>query len=37
MSISTIAAGIVIVGVTIALELMEKEQEERRKEFENFE
>ena len=37
MSISTIAAAIVIVCVTAALELQDKEYEEKRKEFENFE
>lgn len=34
MSISTLAAGIVIVGITTLLSLLDKETEAERKEFE---
>ena len=33
--LSTFAAGLVIVGVTAALALLEKEDKEKKKEFEN--
>lgn len=35
MTIGTLAAGVVIVAITAALELSHKDFEERRKEFEN--
>lgn len=37
MSISTIAAGMIIAGVAAMLGILDKEQETKKKEFENFE